>query len=71
MYMIEDRTHMNICAMYLLSHGHEGTGYFVTRGREVPEGDKLAKRPRGHVITGLLQFKTPTLSNHYVLSKRD
>ena len=27
------------------------------RGREAPEGDKLAKRPRGHVITGLLQFE--------------
>ena len=23
----------------------------------LPEGDKLAKRPRGHVITGLLQFE--------------
>ena len=30
---------------------------FITRGREAPEGDKLAKRPRGHVITGLLRFK--------------
>ena len=25
---------------------------------EGPEGDKLAKRPRGHVITGLLQFES-------------
>ena len=23
----------------------------------MPEGDKLAKHPRGHVITGLLQFE--------------
>ena len=29
---------------------------FITRGCEAPEGDKLAKRPRGHVITNLLQY---------------
>ena len=26
-------------------------------GRQAPEGDKLVKAPRGHVITGLLQFE--------------
>ena len=29
----------------------------TSRWREAPEGDKLAKRPTGHVITGLLQFE--------------
>ena len=30
----------------------------------MPEGDKLAKRPRGHVITSLLQFERTSSSSN-------
>ena len=33
------------------------TVIFTHEGVKRAEGDKLAKRPRGHVITGLLQFE--------------
>ena len=29
----------------------------LSRGREAPEGDKIAKHPWGNMITGLLQFE--------------
>ena len=51
--LIGQRRSNNMCQ---LSLGHEGASEFFTRGHKVPKGDKLAKRPRGHVITGLLQF---------------
>ena len=34
-----------------------GRWLIITRGSEAPEGVKLAKRPRGYMITGLLQFE--------------
>ena len=35
------------------------------RGRKAPKGDKLAKHPRGHVITGMVQM---TVNNVYLNS---
>ena len=48
------------CDCKLESHGICTSYYMATRALAnlSYEGDKLAKRPRGHVITGLLQFES-------------
>ena len=50
------------CAVYTFSlHGIHSTVGHMEKEHEGPESAKLAKRPRGHVITSLLQFKRTSM----------